>query len=302
MRLLFVVDGLKFGNAYIRGILPTIGLNKSGIRAEYVVANKFDPSSVGKTDTVVFVKYDRLNQAKLVKDTGARVILDVVDSKKHWKQHRDYLDGLIVNTRSQIEIIKNRDRFDKPILKIPHILTNFTSDLSGQVRKKSPPKMQTVGYLGVSESFTDMHIFKNFCVQIGLSWYSDQPSIDTNESCTLNLDLGCIYYCGDKERVGGTMSITKPSAKLLNMFSYGIPALFSPYESYLDDIGQSGYSDLLWCCCNTPEAMFDKIKIIRDSPKLYLELSDASYEVSKKYHISKTAEIYKDLIEFAALD
>jgi len=299
MRIVFVLDGLKVGNAYIRGIIPTIGMKNEAVPAEYVVANNFNPSGARKDDVVVFVKYDRLGQAQAVKKTGARVILDVVDSKKHWKQHRDHLDGLIVNTQTQAEIIKNRDNFDKPIFKIPHILTNFKKDLQGQVRKQIPDKIKTVGYLGVPQTFTDMHLFQNFCSQNNLSWYTSQPSIDSNESATLKLDLGCIYFCGDVDRIGGTISISKPSAKLLNLFSYGIPALFSPYESYLDEIGKSDYPDLLWGCCNTPAAMFDKIKILKDNPKFYRELSNQSYEMSRKYHISNTVKIYKDLISFA---
>jgi len=299
MRIVFVLDGLKVGNAYIRGIIPTLGMKRESVPAEYVVANNFNPAGTKKDDVVVFVKYDRLNQAKLVKKTGARVILDVVDSKKHWKQHRDYLDGLIVNTQTQVEIIRNRDNFVKPIFKIPHILTNFEKDLVGQVRKQLPDRIKTVGYLGVAKTFTDMPLFQNFCSQNNLDWYTNQPSIDINETATLKLDLGCIYFCGDTARVGGTISISKPSAKLLNLFSYGIPALFSPYESYLDEIGQSNYPDLLWGCCNTPAAMFDKIKILQDNPKFYHELSNQSYEMSRKYHISNTVKIYKDLILFA---
>lgn len=299
MRLIFILDGLKYGNAYIRGILPTIGLRDSGLDVEYIVSSNFDPNTVGKGDTVVFVKYDRLGQSKAVKESGANVVLDVVDSKKHWKQHRDYLDALIVNTRSQSEIIKNRDNFTGPILKIPHILTNFTKDRKSQRRKQLPEKIKTIGYLGVPETFTDFSLFKEYCASKDIRWYNDQPSIDTNESSTLNLDLGCINFTGDKDRIGGTISISKPSAKLLNLFSYGIPAIFSPYESYLDEIGKSGYDNLLWGCCNTPSAMFDKIQILMDNRGLYQELSDASFEMSKRFHISNSLKIYDPLIQLA---
>lgn len=298
--IIFVLDGLKFGNAYIRGILPTLGLRAAGIKVKYVVANQFNPAGVNQDDVVVFVKYDRLNQSKVVKDTGARVVLDVVDSKKHWKQHRQYLDALIVNTRSQAEIIRNRDNFHKPILKIPHIITNFGPGMRGQARKSIPNKLSTIGYLGVPNTFTDMPLFENFCIQNGYQWYTRQPSIDSNEACTLNLDLGCIYYTGDTSRVGGTITISKPSAKLINLFSYGIPALYTPYESYLDEIGVADYPDLLWGCCNTPAAMFDKINILSDNMDFYHDLSDQAYHMSRRYHISNTEHIYEDLIEYSS--
>ena len=298
--LIFILDGLKYGNAYIRGILPTKGLANHDIPVKYIVANQFDPTSVGKDDVVVFVKYDRLSQSKVVKESGARVVLDVVDSKKHWKQHRDYIDALIVNTKSQVEIIKRRDGFDKPIMKIPHIITNFSSDLKGQNRKNAPDKLSVLGYLGVPDTFTNMKLFEDFCLQNDYAWRTEQPSIDTNELATLQLDLGCIYYTGDKPRVGGTLSISKPSAKLINLFSYGIPALYTPYESYLDEVGASGYADLLWGCCNTPAAMFDKINILRDNMDFYNDLSNQAYDMSRKYHISNTKQIYKELIEYSS--
>ena len=298
--LIFILDGLKYGNAYIRGILPTVGLVDKDIQAKYIVASEFDPTSVTEKDVVVFVKYDRLSQSKIVKDTGARVVLDVVDSKKHWKQHRDYLDALIVNTKTQVEIIQKRDGFDKPIMKIPHIITNFSDDLKGQNRKNVPGKLSTLGYLGVPDTFTSMGLFETFCQQNGYAWRTEQPSIDTNEQATLALDLGCIHYTGDKERVGGTLSISKPSAKLINLFSYGIPALYTPYESYLDEVGASGYADLLWGCCNTPAAMFDKINILRDNMDFYSDLSNQAYDMSRKYHISNTKQIYKELIEYSS--
>lgn len=299
MSLIFVIDSLHAGNAYIRGVLPVKGMQNCAIDARFEVASNFNPASVSSEDTVVFVKYDRLGQSSDVKKTGAKVILDVVDSKKHWKLHRDSLDGLIVNTDTQMRIIRSRDKFDKPIFKIPHIITNFNSDLVGQVRKELPKKLINVGYMGVDKTFSDMDFFASFCRENNLKWYSAQPSIHSNESETLRLDLGCIYYVGDEERVGGTISISKPSAKLINLFSYGIPALFSPYESYLDAIALTGHTDLLWCCCNTKEAMFDKIKILIDNYNLYKSLSAQAFEMSKYFHISNTENIYKSLIEYS---
>ena len=43
MRIIFILDNLTAGNAYIRGILPTIGMKNVGINAEYVEASKFNP-------------------------------------------------------------------------------------------------------------------------------------------------------------------------------------------------------------------------------------------------------------------
>jgi len=299
MSLVFVIDNMHAGNAYIRGILPVMGMTKDSIDAKYVVASNFDLNSVDSNDTVIFVKYDRLGQSRGVKKTGAKVILDVVDSKKHWKQHRESLDALIVNTDTQIKIISARDKFKKPIIKIPHIITNFSKDLAGQTRKKLPEKIKNVGYLGVADTFSCMPDFSSFCKNNNLNWQTSQPTINSNEHDTLKIDLGCIFFVGDKERIGGTLSISKPSAKLINLFSYGIPALFSPYESYLDAIAASGYTDLLWCCCNTKEAMFDKIKVLMENHDLYKELSSQAYEMSKNYHISNTSKIYKDLIKFS---
>jgi len=299
MSLVFVIDSLHAGSSYIRGILPVKGLKKDNVDARFEVASKFNPSAVSSEDTVVFVKYDRLGQSSDVKKSGARVILDVIDSKKHWKLHRDNLDGLIVNTDTQMRIIRSRDKFIKPIFKIPHIITNFNSDLSGQVRKELPKKIKNIGYMGVDKTFSGMNDFIKFSQENNLKWYTSQPSIHSNESETLRLDLGCIYYVGDEERIGGTISISKPSAKLINLFSYGIPALFSPYESYLDAIAHTGHTDLLWCCCNTKEAMFDKIRILMDNFDLYKNLSDQAFQMSRYFHISNTTNIYKSLIEYS---
>ena len=298
MKIIFVLQNLSSGSAYMRGILPTIGLRLSGLEADYVVAESFNPAKVNNSDIVVFVKYDNYNQSIVAKESGAKVFLDVVDSKKHWKRHKEHLDGLIVNTKSQIEIMKNIDKFDKPIIKIPHIMTNFLSNYEGQVRKQIPKEIKTIGYLGVSKTFTDMFLFEQFCKDSKLEWYVDQPSINTNQNSTLKLDLGCIHYLGDTERVGGTISISKPSGKLINMFSYGIPVLFTPYESYLDEIGNSEFSGLLWCCCNTAAAMFDKVNILRNNWDFYKELSDEAYEFSKKYHVSNAPGLYSEITKF----
>ena len=301
MSIVFVIDNLTAGNAYIRGILPSMGMKNEKINAKYCVANSFNPNSVSDGDTVVFVKYDRLGQSKAVKQNGAKVVLDVVDSKKHWMQHRDNLDALIVNTDSSRHIIKNIHNFNKPMFKIPHILTNFDKDYVGQKRKDLPLSPKTIGYLGVADTFTDDNSFIDFCSQNNLKWYQWQPTINSNEVSTLKIDLGCINFTHEKERIGGTYTITKPSAKLLNMFSYGIPALFSPYESYIDAITAHNYTELLWCVCGSKYAMLDKIKILKNDKSLYAHLSNLSFELSKNFHISNTCNIYKELLEFAGI-
>jgi len=300
LSLIFILDSLTVGNAYIRGILPVMGMKKNNIDAKYIVASDFNPRSVEINDVVVFVKYDRLGQAKEVKNKGAKVVLDIVDSKTIHKSEdlRQSIDALIVNTASSRRIIKSNFNFNKPIFKIPHIITNFNKDLKTQVRKSLPKIPKTLGYLGVRETFTDIDYFNSFCTKNDLNWYNAQPSITDNESHTLNIDLGCINFTGDKERIGGTLTITKPSAKLLNLFSYGIPTLFSPYESYIDAITSYGFNDLLWCCCSTKEAMFDKIDILMKDHDLYRELSDQAFDLSRNYHISNTSNIYKELIDY----
>ena len=299
MSLIFVLDSLSAGNAYIRGILPVNSMVANNIDAKYVVASEFKPSRVSSEDTVVFVKYDRLFQSKAVKYQGASVVLDIVDSKKHWKQHRDFIDALIVNTESQRKILINFDNFTKPIFKIPHILTNHYEDLKGQLRKQLPKSPKTIGYLGVKDTFSEMDEFESFSNANGYEWYHSQPNIYNNEIETLKLDLGCIHFTEDKQRVGGTLTNTKPSAKLINMFSYGIPVLFTPYESYLDAISLAGFEDLYWCCCSSKHAMYDKISILSKDSEFYKHLSNLSYELSRNYHIYKGTQIYKDLIDYA---
>jgi hypothetical protein len=298
MSIIFVLDNLVAGNAYIRGMLVVMGMKAKSIDAEYVVAKDFNPKTVNENDTVVFVKYDRLGQSSEVKKRGAKVVLDIVDSKKHWLAHRDNLDVLIVNTESSKSIIRNRFDFKKPIFKIPHILTNFSKDLTGQKRKSLPIKPRTLGYIGVSETFTDSKFFENFCNSNSLRWDQRGASVATNESSTMEIDLGCINFSHESDRIGGTYTMTKPSAKLLNLFSYGIPALFSPYESYIDAISSYNYHDLLWCVCGSKHAMIDKVKILIEDQELYKALSSMSYELSKNFHISNTVNIYKQLLDF----
>lgn len=299
MSIIFVLDNLVAGNAYIRGMLAVMGMKAKSIDAKYVVANDFNPKTVNENDTVVFVKYDRLGQSSEVKKKGAKVVLDIVDSKKHWLIHRDNLDALIVNTESSKSIIRNRFDFKKPIFKIPHILTNFSKDLKGQKRKSLPSKPRTLGYIGVSETFTDAKFFENFCNSNNLRWNQRGASVRTNETSTMTIDLGCINFNHESDRIGGTYTMTKPSAKMLNLFSYGIPALFSPYESYIDAISSHGYHDLLWCVCGSKHAMIDKVKILIEDQELYKTISNMSYELSKNFHISNTVNIYKQLLDFS---
>jgi len=299
MSIIFVLDNLTAGNAYIRGMLVTVGMKAKSIDAKYIVANEFNPNSVNESDTVVFVKYDRLGQSSGVKKKGAKVVLDIVDSKKHWMLHRDNLDALIVNTESSKSIIRNRFNFKKPIFKIPHILTNFSKDLKGQKRKNLPNKPKTLGYVGVSETFTDAKFYENFCNNNNLKWHQREASITTNEASTMEIDLGCINFSHESSRIGGTYTMTKPSAKMLNLFSYGIPALFSPYESYIDAISSHNYHDLLWCVCGSKHTMIDKAKILIEDQGLYKSMSNMSYELSKNFHISNTVNIYKQLLDFA---
>ena len=299
MKITFILDNLHAGNAYIRGILPVMGMKNLDIDASYIEASKFKPELVEKNETVVFVKYDRLNQSKIVKQKGGRVILDVVDSKKHWMGIRDYIDALIVNTDSSEMIIRNRFNFEGEIFKIPHIITNFTKDLEGQVRKKLPKVPKNLGYIGVSETFTDNLFFKSFCDENDMNWLFTSASVSSNENSSLQIDLGCINFTHEKERIGGTYTMTKPSAKLINLFSYGIPALFTPYESYLDAIVSYGDKKLLWCVCPTKYAMLDKVKILIENPDLYHDLSDRSFALSRKLHISETKNIYSEIIDYA---
>ena len=296
MRFVFVLQNNISGSAYMKGVLPSIGLQNSGIRSYSVVNESLDVDDIDENDVVIFVKYDLLKQAPLVKEKGAKVILDIVDSKG-WKKHENNLDALIVNTRSQCEIIKNRDGFDRPILAVPHIMTNFTSDYLSQTRKPVIDEIKTVGYLGVSEQFTDMKVFNAYCQDNKMQWYTSQPDKHDNEKETLKLDLGCIYNFSETQRIVGSSTIAKPSGKLINMYSYGIPVLFSPYESYIEEISHSDFSDLLWCCCATPLAFFQKIEILKNNMNLYRELSDCAYEFSKRYHVSNTLNVYQDVID-----
>jgi hypothetical protein len=281
----------------MRGVFTSKALNSIGYKTSCILDKDLDVEKIESEKIFVFVKYDNLGLTEKVKQKGSTVVFDIVDSKKSWLEYKSNIDFVIAGSDVHIQHI--RSNFSGECLRIPHVITNTCDNFKLQFRKSLESEIKTIGYIGTPKTFTDPNDFHNYCVSNDMKWLMGMPTVTANNNIQMTtcVDLGCIYYTHEKQRFGGTVTSTKPATKLMNFFSFGIPALFTHYDSYVEEIVRYGYHDLLWCLCNSKHSMFDKIKILRRDNSFYKSLGDQSFELSRNFHVSKIEEIYKPLLQ-----
>jgi hypothetical protein len=129
----------------------------------------------------------------------------------------------------------------------------------------------------------------------GLKWYdavSSTPSMI--EQHTLQLDAGLIYVNTEIESRGLSYHDTisfKPTTKLINILSYGIPCLCVAYESYKEIIKKE--PELEWLIIKDLDHAFSKIDKMRSKRAVLERMSDLSYNVANQYHLDNCSKYYQ---------
>ncbi len=196
-------------------------------------------------------------------------------------------DFFVVNNslvKSDVQAVSN-----KPAYVIPHHTTNFDN-----LRAEFREKVKTVGYVGLPEQISAVKEIEEMCSAWNASFISVHPN--TREECDdifRKIDIGIVFAEHDgkmNEHVINLMKRYKPNTKLSNFQSYGIPTICIPYESYLE-FGENA-------CAFVPDKdhMLMQLNfLLSKDPTRRREMSDAAFEVGKKFHIDSIKKLYENI-------
>lgn len=248
-------------------------------------------SNATKDDCFIFIKRfnneiysDTLLRAR---DKCGKIILDTSDdfSEENLGIWTQINDAVICDTNSAVSVLDNQGF--KNIIKIDHIHSNCTKEFSQ--KRKRINALNVAGYVGLPQQLSNSEKISSFFTKRGLAWYQASPNISNNEYHSAILDLGIIYH-DEKMKLR-----LKPHNKLMNLYSYGIPVFFSPYESYLEVTKE--VPELQQMCVSSCEEIFSKFEELFYNQN-FQKNSNAAFELSKNYHVTQYERCYRSLINF----
>jgi hypothetical protein len=261
-------------------------LNKQGVEAHYTINEKIKDVKIDKNTICVFIKVvwpDTFNRAQ---QAGAHLVYDIVDNWT-WSNLNHPWDCVIASNKAHKAHIESLVK--SKVVIIPHLHTNIIR------RRKEIKKILTIGYIGLDKQFSITADATRFCKKAALKWYqASGGDAKTVEKETMILDLGLIYATPAMNQLGLKYDYIikyKPATKLINLFSYGIPALFNPTTAFLEVIEQD--EKLKYLIVNSKEEMFKKVWELKNDLKKFNILSDHCYGIAEKYHSDHASEYYK---------
>ena len=248
--------------------------------------------SLGKDDCVVFVKtlYEE-DLVKQIRDRCGLVILDPSDDTRikerlYWK---DLVDGVLYDTdyqKTQLELLGYKNP-----LEVKHLHSNFDSNFK-QIRKLQSP-IHIVGYLGLTQQFDNLEDAVKKITNVGLGWYQASPNPKTNNIHTTRLDCQIVHVNKTENREYALK--TKPHNKLINCLSFGIPTIYSPYDSYLKAV--KSYPTLEWLCDESLDNKIKKLLMMIFDQNLHKKACDESFDLSRRYHVSNYQNCYEGMFQ-----
>jgi len=283
------------GTAWLRaGMLVKFMIAEKKREAKWVFGQnniKESLKSANKDDCYIFIKtgFDD-NTIFLSKEKCGKIILDISDdfSETKTKTWVETADAVLYDTDFSNTILEYRGYRNR--LKINHLHSNFDDNFN-QIRKKST-FIKKIGYLGVQKQLDRNQDLISLINVLGLGWYQANPNYHNNILHTIELDLKIIY----NENTQNQNLKIKPHNKMMNAYSFGIPVLFSPYDSYVETVKNSEL--LSEFCCKDFDELKQKLMIILKNEQLYQKSSEECFSLSRNYHVSKYESCYKKLFEF----
>lgn len=295
MRYTFCTIDEGAGTAWLRAgmIVKFINAeNKKNARWIFGQKNIRDSlTNVNKDDCYVFIKtgFDE-DIILLAKEKCGKIILDISDDFSDGKTSiwTEVADAILYDTDFASGILESKGYKNR--LKVYHLHSNFDDNFN-QLRKKVH-FIKKIGYLGMDKQLDRNHDLIKLVTNLGFGWYQANPNFKNNIQHSVELDLKIVY----NENFQNHNLKIKPHNKMMNAYSFGIPVLFSPYDSYVE---VTKNSELLssFCCKNFEELNQKLIEVITNND-LYRKASEECFSLSKDYHVSKYEACYKALFDF----
>ena len=235
---------------------------------------KLNPTEY-ENDVCVYVKPASL---KDIKD-GAYIDICVENKRLLLELPNRPKLNIIVLTKLAYDYLKSRG-FKNKIVIIPCFSCNYERFV------RDRKEVTTVGVIGSPDSFDyPTEEFRERMKEIGLEFIT-YYKFRCREDCADFFKKIDIQVSWNKSR--DSTKIFKDAVRLINAASYGIPTVAYP-EYYLQAF--EGY----YIRIKTIDQMVSEIKRLKDDPAYYKAWSDKLIPFGERYHISKIAELYKQL-------
>lgn len=178
------------------------------------------------------------------------------------------------------------ERTKNPVIVIPHHHCNFDS-LERPVDK--PVKL--VGYIGSSLGIDfNLEMLRITLQRKGMDLaclFTDYPfQASRIDVCWFlaNIDISICY-----RSVNAHIAFNKPALKIFNPGSFRIPSVAYPELSFVENAKD----------CFVPalglQDVIDKCVELKNNNKMYLDIANKAFELSKKHHIKVVSEYYKEI-------
>lgn len=286
MKYIFILYDYGTASMNMRGIAVSESLRKAGIDARCVTNDQLNDVKFDKDTIATIIKVPQESTINHLRRHNAKIVFDIID-KFNWESLLK-LDFDCVIAANQVHQNKISNYFKKQIVIIPHLHTNAAR------KQKTISTINTVGYIGQSIQFPISSDMQKYCHKRGIKWFqAGGDKAKTVEEETLNLDLGVVYIDKSIERHGldyESVANYKPATKLTNMFSYGIPALFSPTASFMEAIAPDPVLQFL--VVNSVDEIYKKVDQLRADNDLYHDLSKRCLIIAENYHIDHASKYY----------
>jgi hypothetical protein len=300
IRYTFCTADLGAGTAWLRAGMIASYMNVEGKReCRWISYDQVSESleTAGKDDCYIFLKPGSIKEEVLkAKQIVRNIILDPsdyesgVNDNPFWK---DAADLVLYDTDHQRSFFEGAGI--KSLAKIRHLHSNFdlkNNNGLSQIKKKID-SIQTVGYMGLASQIDENSKIVDLITRSGLGWYQASPNPLNNIYHTQLIDCQIVHV--NKESRRNTL-VMKPHNKMMNCFSFGIPCVFSPYDSYMETV--RGIESLEWLAADTVDKKISKIINLAQDRQLLAAVTNQSFELSLNYHVSKYETCYSKLFEF----
>lgn len=304
MRFVFVVfkssGRPRTGSQHMRGYAVIEALKRQGVETHIVTHENLQDAPIDKNSVCIVIKVVMPSTVAHIKKRGATIAYDIIDNW-NWKvfnmtqTERNFtkllaFDTVIATNKAHAAHIAKYH--NGKIVIIPHLHTNVNR------KRKGLNDIKTIGYIGQNEQFALTKEMTQYCNNNGLQWYqTNGGDYQTVEQETLKLDVGLIYATNAMQSEDLNYEYVmkfKPATKLINYFSYGIPALFNPTVSFMEAISSDPV--LKYLVVNTPEDIYKKINELRENIELYKDLSNRCFSLSETYHLDNAKRFYTQLV------
>jgi hypothetical protein len=304
MRFVFIVYEAKgkprTGSQHMRGYAIVDALKRQGVETHVVTHEDLRNAPIDKHSICIIVKAITPDIVSHAKKRNATVVYDMIDNW-NWKvlNMPQTVKGMPLSFGFDVVIANNKAHaahiskyYNGRITIIPHLHTNIHR------KRKSIDVINTIGYIGLDKQFALTKEMTQYCNNNKLQWYqANGGDYQTVEQETLKLDVGLIYATNAMQSEGLNYEYVmkfKPATKLINYFSYGIPALFNPTIAFIEAIESD--PKLKYLIVNTPIDIYNKINELRENNTLYKDLSNRCFSLSEIYHLDNAKRFYSQLV------